>query len=135
MSRTLAFGAAVWFAALGTELPALHACPVHDAGARGAHAHEHAAGDTPASPAAHQHEGNQQRDPSSHHGAQCNCPGQGCCSVAATLPASIVAGVETSTITLACRVPIARHALRGSAPHFLLPPAIGPPSLQTSSLT
>lgn len=137
-SRLFALVVAAWFAALTTELPALHACPVHDMMASGMQAHMMPAGhdhEAHMSRGSHDHQAGHQSPSPGHHDGHCTCLGCGCCGAVTTLPSALP--------TLAFAPPIARRAepaperdaARPAAPQRRLPPAIGPPAPHDRSLT
>ena len=115
-----------WFAALSTELPALHECPVHG-GAPGAHAHmvamHHAAGS-----------GDQAPDHHGQHGARCTCFGACCCAQGATLPPGQGEAMVATYSAGYSQPQVSVEVIAPAPPPFVLPPAIGPPAARAQRM-
>jgi isopentenyl phosphate kinase len=132
VARTFALCFAAWFAISLMEPAALHACPMHGAGAFG-HAHvasTHAGAHGEAEHAASMHSAAAPADApaQSHTGNFCTCLGSCTASnAAAVLPVmrASIGSVETYAVA---RVPHAVRAHIVTAPPFFLPYANGPPA-------
>ena len=125
--RLVALPLSLWFVALATDVGGIDACPMHDAmtHAMSASAMAHMA--MPQTPAVER--GSDAPAPAPHGPMQCTCMGLCCGCAMATLPTTPASPVVVASVVRQA-VPIERSARPlAAAPHFRLPPSIGPPAL------
>ncbi|HEY5219066.1 MAG TPA: hypothetical protein VIJ16_04615 [Gemmatimonadaceae bacterium] len=133
--RILALPLSLWFLALTTDIGGIDACPMHD----GAGSHSAAAMlgmmGMPAMPGmsgmATTHAPNHSPTPAPRKPMHCTCMGVCCGCAMATLPATATAEFAVAAVRqVEYHVGFAPRPA-SSAPRFLLPPSIGPPTLHT----
>jgi hypothetical protein len=119
----------LWFTAVLSAAPGLHACAVHSGYAAASAHHTHATHAGHDVQSASRHESSSHDDASNHSSSGCTCLGISCCSAAVArpghaieLPGGVIVSRREAPVANVAN-PVVRHA-------YTLPFANGPPAAQ-----